>query len=143
VLLVVALVAVFNGGDKPAGEPFAGAGPLARTPTAVPSPTPAKTSTRRKPTEPPVAFTGVNVRIRVTGRQCWVRVRDARTSAELFQGVLRRGQIKEFKAAQKLALEFGDAGAVRLVVNGRNVGAPGRAGDVVRVVFGPGDPAAG
>jgi hypothetical protein len=40
-------------------------------------------------------------------------------------------------------MTIGNAGAVTLVVNGRSLGAPGKAGTVARVDFGPRDPAAG
>jgi cytoskeleton protein RodZ len=141
VLFVVAMVAVFNGGS-PDGDPLAGPTRFgSQSPVATPKPP--KPTKPAKATEPPVAHTGVNVRVRVTGESCWVRVRDARNDTELFEGVLRQGQVRHFKAAQKLSLEFGNAGAVRLVVNGRDVGAPGSPGAVVRVTFGPGDPAAG
>ena len=35
---------------------------------------------------------------------------------------------------------IGNAGAVSLFVNGRNLGEPGSGGQVVKVTFGPGDP---
>jgi len=140
VLFVVAMVAVFNGGGSPDGASLADP---PGTETPVPTPKPPKATRTPKPSDPPVALTGVNVRIRVTGESCWVRVRDARSNEELYEGVLRQGQVRHFKAAQKLSLELGNAGAVRLVVNGRDIGAPGGPGAVVRVTFGPGDPAAG
>ncbi len=37
-------------------------------------------------------------------------------------------------------LVIGNAGAVSLVVNGRDLGEPGSGGEVVKVNFGPGDP---
>lgn len=141
VLFVIAIVAVFNGGGSPDSESLAGQ--RTETQTPAPSPKPPKATRKPKPTEPPVALTGVNVRIRVVGESSWVRVRDGRSNEELFEGVLRKGQVRHFKAAQKLSLEFGNAGAVRLVVNGRDIGAPGGPGAVVRLTFGPGDPAAG
>lgn len=140
VLLVVALVMVFNNGGPPLDPVTAAPNVSSPTPAAKPKPTKAP---KPKPTEAPVALTGVNVRITVTGAKSWITVRDGRTKAVLFQEVMTKGQVKDFKAPHKLSLVIGDAGAVRLLVNGRNLGAPGGPGDVVRVSFGPGDPAAG
>ncbi len=44
---------------------------------------------------------------------------------------------------QQLRLVVGNAGAVSLVVNGRNIGAPGGPGQVARLAFNPGDVGAG
>jgi cytoskeletal protein RodZ len=72
----------------------------------------------------------------------WVQATTA-SGKELFQGNLRRGQVKTFTDRQRIKLIVGNAGAVTLTVNGTNVGAPGRLGQVARVQFTPQDPAAG
>ena len=41
-----------------------------------------------------------------------------------------------------LLILAGNAGAVELKVNGRDLGAPGGSGQVVKTSFGPGDPTA-
>jgi cytoskeleton protein RodZ len=48
----------------------------------------------------------------------------------------------DFTAKKTIHLVIGNAAAVQLVVNGRDLGSPGRPGEVVRLDFGPGDPTA-
>jgi cytoskeleton protein RodZ len=72
----------------------------------------------------------------------WVQATTA-SGKELFQGNLRRGQVKTFTDRQRINLVVGNAGAVTLTVNGTDAGTPGRHGQVARVHFTPGDPAAG
>jgi hypothetical protein len=81
---------------------------------------------------------GVNVRLTVTGRASWVRATAA--GRTLFEGTLTTGQTKTFKDTKKVKLIIGNAGAVALKVNGRDLGAPGSVGQVVNVSFVPGDP---
>jgi hypothetical protein len=81
------------------------------------------------------------VQVRATGRS-WLQATTA-GGKELFQGVMQAGQVKTFTDKQRVKLVVGNAGAVTLTVNGTEVGAPGRAGQVARVQFGPQDPAAG
>jgi cytoskeletal protein RodZ len=83
----------------------------------------------------------VTVLVRANGRS-WLQVTTA-GGKELFQGVLQAGQVKTFTDKQRVKLVVGNAGALGLTVNGTDVGAPGRSGQVVRVQFGPQDPAAG
>ncbi|MBA3233363.1 MAG: helix-turn-helix domain-containing protein [Propionibacteriales bacterium] len=83
----------------------------------------------------------VTVVLRATDRS-WVQATTA-SGKELFQGLLERGQVKTFTDRQRVRLVVGNAGAVRMTVNGTNVGTPGRPGQVARVQFGPEDPAAG
>jgi cytoskeletal protein RodZ len=156
VLFVIAVAMLTNGGTPPPQDTpiVADSRPVdapATTPSATPKaaatpkPAPTPTTAKPKPTPSPpvVALTGVNVRVSVTGDKSWVSVRNADTKAVLFQEVMSSGQVKDFKVAKKMSLVIGNAGAVRLVVNGRDLGAPGGPGQVVRVSFGPGDPAAG
>jgi len=72
----------------------------------------------------------------------WVQATTA-SGKELFQGNLRRGQVKTFTDRQRIKLVVGNAGAVTLTVNGTDVGTPGRLGQVARVQFTAQDPAAG
>ena len=53
---------------------------------------------------------------------------------------LTKGDTKTFRDKTKVKLLVGNAGAVSLKVNGRDLGAPGASGQVVKVDFGPGDP---
>ncbi|MCA1823627.1 MAG: helix-turn-helix domain-containing protein [Mycobacteriales bacterium] len=140
VLFLIAVVSVVTGGG---GQPSNDAAhDLPTTPASGPSaaaPPPALASP-----EAPVAVLpqdGVNIVLRIVGERSWVLVSDERGA--LFQGVLTRGATKQFHATRELRLKIGNAGAVNLVVNGRDIGTPGSEGDVVRLSFGPGDPGTG
>ncbi len=54
------------------------------------------------------------------------------------QGVLvRAGETLRFFGQETVVLRLGNAGGVRVELNGEELGAPGRPGQVVRVVYGP------
>ena len=55
--------------------------------------------------------------------------------------MLYAGREQTFRDDEEVKLVVGNAGAVRLVVNGRDLGTPGSQGEVVRLTFAPGDPA--
>jgi len=133
-LLVVALVSVFSA--NPPATPDA-ANPLT---SGTPSPTTAPTVTTT--TAPPLVagnIGGVNLRVKVVNSRSWVTVRaDGKT---IHEGLLRAPAQQDFTAKNKINVVFGNAGAVQIVVNGRDLGSPGRSGEVVRLEFLPGDPA--
>jgi cytoskeleton protein RodZ len=148
VLVLVLAYGVFQVAtdDGGGGEPPA-AGPAA-TATATPSPSPSPTrSTAPEATEPsgPVAVApveGVRVRLKVVGGDSWVSVRDP-AGRQLFQGILSDGTVRKFRDDALLRLVLGNAGAVRLTVNGEPVGPAGGPGEVVRLEFAEDDPTAG
>jgi cytoskeleton protein RodZ len=65
------------------------------------------------------------------------------TGTTLFEGTLRKGATKTFTAKKKVRLVIGNAGGLRLTVNGRDLGLAGEPQQVARVEFLPGDPTAG
>lgn len=81
----------------------------------------------------------VTVRLRIVGGNSWVNVTD-RGGKTLYQGVLQSGAQRQFKDKKRIRLVVGNAGAVRLVVNGQSIGAPGGPGEVMTLEFGPHDP---
>ena len=84
---------------------------------------------------------GVVVRLTVTGKKSWVRATGT-DGATLYEGLLSEGDTKTFKDKQKVSLVVGNAGAVELRVNGRDLGSPGSGGQVFKGTFLPGDPTA-
>ena len=134
VLLVIALVSVFS-----ANTPST---PSAANPLTTTSPTPSVAVTSAAPTQPPLVagnIGGVNLRVRVVNSRSWVTVRaDGKT---VHEALMRAGDLKDFTAKGKINVVFGNAGAVQIVVNGRDLGSPGGPGEVVRLEFLPGDPA--
>jgi hypothetical protein len=112
---------------------------------AISNTAPAHPSASPSPSDPSAVAQAargrVTVQVRANGRS-WLQVTTA-SGKELFQGVVQAGQAKTFTDKQRVKLVVGNAGAVGLTVNGTDVGAPGRSGQVARVQFGPQDPAAG
>ena len=103
-------------------------------PAATPTPTPSPTDAIAVVPVP----SGVTVVLTVTGGKSWVSA--SQGSDQVFSGLLEDGAERTFTDPAKVKLTIGNAGAVRLVVNGADLGAPGGPGEVVRLTFGPGDP---
>lgn len=150
VLLVVQLVSDLRGPSRPTSEVAAPAGTAtsSATPaTGAPSAgTPAATQTTGPPSataEPSPSATqrprGVAIALRLTG-DSWVSVRDA-AGRTVFSGLLSKGDARRFTDGKGLRLTLGSAGDVQLTVNGKAIGPAGDKGQVVRLNFGPGDPA--
>jgi cytoskeletal protein RodZ len=127
---------------------------VATTPTVGTSSTPAATapstsapttSTSKSPTpatsSPDVVAeaNSVTVALTVTGRASWVRA-STDSGKTLFEGTMKNGDTKTFRDKTKVKLIVGNAGAVSLVVNGKDLGTPGSGGAVLKTEFGPGDP---
>jgi transcriptional regulator with XRE-family HTH domain len=141
VLLIVALVSLCNTNNTPPDDP----GVRALTSSSpTPKPSTAVTPSAR-PTQDAIAGqvpgSGVFLRVKVVNSRSYVTVRaDGKT---IFQGLMQFPSQKDFTAKKTIHLVIGNAAAVQLVVNGRELGSPGRPGDVVKLDFGPGDPTAG
>ena len=118
-----------SGAASPTVSPSASA----TTPTKKPTPS-------SSPTDVVAQADGVLVRLTVTGRASWVRATTGPGGTTLFEGTLNKGDTKTFRDKKKIKLIIGNAGAVSLKVNGRDLGQPGSGGQVVNVTFGPGDP---
>jgi cytoskeletal protein RodZ len=102
------------------------------TPTPTPSHSGAVAQAPRKE---------VDVRVKAKSAS-WLNVRDS-SGKQLFSGVLRAGQHQEWTSKKRIRMVIGNGGGVKLTVNGKDLGAPGSSGQVVRLNFGPGDPANG
>lgn len=81
-----------------------------------------------------------DVTVRVKAKSAsWLNVRDAK-GKQLFSGIIRAGQTEEWKSKKRIRLLIGNGGRVRVTVNGRDIGSPGQAGQVIRLSYGPRDP---
>ena len=151
-VMALALVAVLGMATVTALANRGASNPVA-SPTSTPSVTPTSSATpTEQPTAQPTAqpsdsptdtvaqADGVNVVMTITGKASWVRVTGGTAGKTLYEGTLTEGDTKIFKDDTLVKLLLGNAGAVSLVVNGRDVGVPGKSGDVVTTEFGPGDP---
>jgi hypothetical protein len=101
---------------------------VAPKPVAVKAPAvEAKTTTDTLPA-------GVNlVLIGVSGRS-WVGLTNA-NGEQVFDGQIMAGQIQSFSDPQVLKAVIGNAGAVSIKVNGKDLGVAGSDGQVVRLDF--------
>ena len=139
VLLIVALVSLFNTNGGSTESP----GAVALT-SPTPSPSPVATPTAQQSPDTiagQVPGSGVFLRVKIVNTRSYVTVRaDGKT---LFQGLMEYPAQQDFRAKKNIRVVIGNAAAVNLLVNGRDLGSPGRPGQVVRLEFGPGDPTAG
>ncbi|WP_333766661.1 helix-turn-helix domain-containing protein [Streptomyces sp. IBSBF 2435] len=150
--MVAAIVAVigfvgytaFTGGDDGNG---AKADPAPPTPSSstTPTSTPGTQAPSADPTGSAIAAAPpgkVTVKLSAEGGVSWVQATD-HNGKRLFQGSLRKGDSQTFTDDKKLKLVVGNAGAVQLFVNGKDLGAAGSDGQVVRLTYTPGDPTQG
>ncbi|WP_406287123.1 helix-turn-helix domain-containing protein [Embleya sp. NBC_00896] len=106
------------------------------TPAAPAPPPPPVESAVQSPQFP----AEVTVLVNAIDGPSWVRTLDAE-GKEIFETILAKGESKTFSDPAKLELQIGNSGAVQLTVNGKEVGAAGPPGAVVKYTFVPGDPA--
>lgn len=153
--MVAAIVAVvgfvgftlFNGGTKDSG------GSVAADPATVkPSTSPSKKAGPGKPADPKpeqsesaiagVPANKVTVKLTADNGQTWMSAKD-HNGKLLEEGVLRRGDSKTFTDNKRIDLVLGNAGAVQLFVNGKEVKNLGDDGQVQRLSYTKGDPVEG
>ena len=120
----------------------------AAAPAGSSSPRPASSPSTRPPARPSPVPSGavalvdpnmVTVQVRTTGAKSWIGVTNS-AGARLFFDVLPPLSSRVFRDPKQLRLIIGNAGAVDLVVNGRDLGPAGAPGAVKRVVFSSGQP---
>jgi cytoskeletal protein RodZ len=149
IAVVIAFVGfnLFSGGAKGGDKPVAGK-PSAVTPTVTPSSQSGKTqkpSAKPEPSDSAIAAVPadkVTVKLTAASGKSWISVVNA-NGRTLFQNVLGKGKSKTFTDDKQIKLIVGNAGAVTMFVNGKDLGAAGGPGEVVRLNFTPGDPEAG
>ncbi|MDP9395505.1 MAG: DUF4115 domain-containing protein [Actinomycetota bacterium] len=125
---------------EPLGGPRPGAG--AGTPASGRSPEP-DTSAPPRDIVAKAPRARVTLELRVSpGRRSWVSVTGS-GGRTLYQGVLASKARRTFTDRKVLKLVAGNAGALRLTVNGENLGAPGPVDQVARVSFDRRSPATG
>ncbi len=153
--MVAAIVAVvgfvgftlFNGGAK--SGPVS-ADPASAKPSAAPShhkPGSGKASSDPKAEASASAIAGVpankvTVKLTAENGQTWMSAKD-HNGKLLDEGVLKQGASRTFTDSKRIDLVLGNAGAVQLFVNGKEVKNLGDDGQVQRLSYTRGDPAAG
>jgi cytoskeletal protein RodZ len=139
-LAVVVIAGVFQAVRHDGGREQHTARQVAGTPAPRPS-KPAPTAPP-KSTDPVAAAPRTTVEVAVVAkRTVWVNVRGDKGKA-LYSGVLRSGDQKKWTAKKKISMVIGIGGGVRLTVNGKDIGTPGKGKGVQRLTFDRNDPAA-
>lgn len=132
------VVQAFTGDDGKDDNRLAGGqSPSSTSSSAPPSSTPSASETGGAVAQAP--RNKVKVDVRATERS-WVQVTTG-TGQELFQGMMDVGMVRSFTDKRELRLVIGNAGGIALTVNGSDIGATGRRGQVARLQFTPQDPA--
>ncbi|MDK1346800.1 DUF4115 domain-containing protein [Streptomyces sp. 378] len=84
----------------------------------------------------------VTVRVVAADDRSWIAAKD-HNGRMIFDGVLKKGDTKTFQDSSKVQLVLGDAGAIDLFVNGKQIEENFQRGSVERLTYTKGDPAAG
>lgn len=74
-----------------------------------------------------LVFTGVD-------GKSWIGIVDA-TGKEIFDGQIKSGETKSFNSASDLKVTIGNAAAIKVTLNGSDLGVPGGYGEVVRYTY--------
>lgn len=146
--MVAAIVAVVGfvgftlagGGDSESSKPVADKTPK----PAKTQPAPEQTVADPEPSASAVAGAAPN---KVTARMVaktnsWISAED-HNGRLIHEGVLKKGQMKTFTDDKKLRLVLGNAGGVKLYVNGKEIKDIGETGQVQRLTYTRGDPEQG
>jgi cytoskeleton protein RodZ len=99
-------------------------------PAPPPNPTPT-TPEPTPPTNPATPTTGLVLRLEGTS---WLRVTDARTGRQLYEGTVPSGT--QLSYPLPVVVRAGNAGVVRVIVNGQDRGRMGNVGQVVSQRYG-------
>ncbi|MFP3987526.1 RodZ domain-containing protein [Streptomyces sp. E11-3] len=148
--MVAAIVAVigfvgftlFSGEDGGTGtkDPVAGSSP---SPKAEPSPTKTKPADP-KPDPADSAIAGapknkVTVMVSAADGRSWISAKD-HNGRLMFDGLLEKGESKSFTDKKQINLVLGDAGAIKLFVNGKEIKDEFKPGTVERLSYTKDDP---
>jgi cytoskeleton protein RodZ len=120
-------------GKKPSARP---SGSTTPSPSATPSAQPSDSALAAVPADKVV------VKLTAGKGKSWISA-TASDGQSLFQGLLQDGQSKTFTDDRKISLIIGNAGAIDMFVNGKELGPAGTNGQLVRTEFTPGDPQEG
>ena len=129
VICILAAVSLVSGNKQSSSRQTANNG--------TPAPTPSTTGPSTPASPPPSAvaqLSGATALVRVINDRTWLQVWTI-DGHELYQGILTKGDSKVFRNKRGLRLLIGNAPAVDLVANGRDIGAPRAQGVVAHVTI--------
>ena len=84
----------------------------------------------------PVATTGVNLVFTGVSGKSWIGIKDS-TGKQIFDGQIKSGESQSFTDANSLNVTIGNAAAVKVTLNGSDLGVAGGYGEVVRFNYTP------
>jgi len=87
-------------------------------------------------TESSVASTGVNLVFTGVNGKTWIGIKDS-TGKQIFDGQIKSGESQSFTDANSLNVTIGNAAAVKVTLNGSDLGVAGGYGEVVRFNYTP------
>lgn len=132
VALSVGAIAMTLGGDDRPSDDVAVL--LSPTPTAPVTASPeASAEPLDASTGALASADGVVVEMTLSGSS-WIRITDE-AGQVTFEGTLRAGDARTFRSDKSLSVVLGNAAAVRLVVNGQDLGIAGGPGEVIRRTY--------
>ncbi|NBE53145.1 helix-turn-helix domain-containing protein [Streptomyces boluensis] len=148
--MVAAIVAVigfvgftlFSGEDGQGSKnPVAEGTPSSGKAESKPAPNKPTDPTKPDPTDSAIAGAPkdkVTVMVSAPEGRSWISAKD-HNGAIMFDGLLEQGQSKSFTDKQKIDLVLGDAGAIKLFVNGKEIKDEFKPGQVERLSYTRGD----
>ena len=105
------------------------------TVTSSPTPTASASSTEVAKPNSYSSGTGVSVKLEAVNGSSWLFVSD-KNGVTLYSGRASQGQVFDFSSTEEVKLRIGNAGAVKLTVNGKEVPSVGGNGEVVDLNYG-------
>ncbi|MCI3933444.1 helix-turn-helix domain-containing protein [Streptomyces sp. AN091965] len=152
--MVAAIVAVigfvaytaFSGGDDEGSSQQVAEGSTPTSGKPAEKPSPSKPADP-KPDPSDSAIAGVprdkvTVKVDASDGRSWISAKD-HNGRLLYDGLLKQGESKTFQDKQRIHLVLGDAGAISLFVNGKQVENEFEPGQVERLTYTKGDPEVG
>lgn len=136
-LLVTAFHSFFGNSPKASSRSKVATGATSSsTPTASPTSTTSTASTTAPTSAQPIDPNS-SVIFKTTGGASWISVIDA-SGAVLYSRILPSGSTQGFSDTSLLTVTIGNAGAVDIVLNGKDLGITGTIGQVIHLQYGPG-----
>lgn len=84
----------------------------------------------------PVATSGVNLIFTGVGGKSWIGIKDSK-GEQIFDGQIKSGETQSFSDEASLNVTIGNAAAVKVSLNGSDLGVAGKYGEVVRFNYTP------
>ena len=88
------------------------------------------------PSASPATTTGVNLLFTGVSGRTWIGIKDS-TGKQIFDGQIKSGESQSFTDANSLNVTIGNAAAVKVTLNGSDLGVAGGYGEVVRFNYTP------